>query len=231
MATRIAVYVPRPGRLKFIDPGSGIVGAPIGAPRTRIDYEGNRHGAVNLVTFADRVQVAAGRYLNDAPTIARAWVAREDLVLVGSYDPHLGVVTVTVRQPLAAWLAGGDLGAALDAELVTTNPAQRARRHTPLVAASYLPDVAITVPEDAWRESDGEDDPRARLRVRLLVNGTRMHLEAWAVAEDDEAGTQEHPASPDDLQALGAAVGASKPFTTTVIQGRPYVLVATPQCR
>jgi Domain of unknown function (DUF4262) len=116
-AAGLAVYVPAPGRLAFIDRGSGIVGTTVAAGQVLIDYDSNRVGAVNLVTYADRVANAHDRQAHRAPISARAQVDEADLHLVGWFDPELGVVTVEDLSALAAWL-GADAVAA--EELRTT---------------------------------------------------------------------------------------------------------------
>jgi hypothetical protein len=116
-ATGVAVYVPASGRLDFIDRGSGIVGTAAAAGQVLIDYESNRIGASNLVTYADLVANASSRQAHRAPTSARAQVDAAELHLVGWFDPEVGVVTVEDGPALAAWL-GADAVAA--EELRTT---------------------------------------------------------------------------------------------------------------
>jgi len=84
------------------------VGSPPPADPERIviDYEGNLYGAANIVTFADRVCVAAERHTARDPTIARQYVHAGDLIAVGLWDSDEGVVQVTDPEPLAAWLGG-----------------------------------------------------------------------------------------------------------------------------
>jgi hypothetical protein len=103
-ATRVAVYVPAPGRLAFIDQGSGIVGTTVAASQVLIDYDSNRIGASNLVTYADRVANAHSRQAHRAPTSARAQLGEAELRRIGWFDPELGVVTVEDLSALAAWL-------------------------------------------------------------------------------------------------------------------------------
>jgi hypothetical protein len=121
----LAVYAPAPGRLAFIDRGSGIVGTTVAAGQVLIDYDSNRIGAVNLVTYADKVANAHDRQAHRAPTSARAQVDEADLHLVGWFDPELGMVTVEDAPTLAAWL-GTDMVAA--EELRTTWDVHMRRR-------------------------------------------------------------------------------------------------------
>lgn len=96
------------------------------------------------------------------------------------------------------------------------------------------PTITIEIPEDAWEpahEDNEEEGERAddRLITTIVINRTPMHLEAWAV-ENDGDNIQQHPAYPDDLSNLASAVGADGHFDTTTINGRDYVLVASPHC-
>jgi hypothetical protein len=126
--TTLSVYVPQVGALPWVDPGSGIVGSSLdGIPdKLLIDYEGNRHHAVNLVTLADRLAQAAGRHLTRYPTVARAVVDADRLLWVGTFDPSTGRVELGNSEPLEAWLAeaAGQERIDLDAELRTSSPVQ-----------------------------------------------------------------------------------------------------------
>ena len=86
--SELVVYAPREGALPQIIRGSGIVGSParLDPGRVVIDFEGNRYGAANLVTYADRVRQAAGRHRERYPTSARAAVRLDALVPIGVFD-------------------------------------------------------------------------------------------------------------------------------------------------
>lgn len=119
----ITVYVPDADKLTVIDRGSGIVGTVEAWPvhqgdHVLIDYEGNRYGAVNLRTFADRVARAWDRQSVRYPTVARMVVHKQALVEVGEYDQAEGVVRVTNAAALADWL---DVEVIDPAELHVTN--------------------------------------------------------------------------------------------------------------
>lgn len=88
---------------------SGIVGDALLDPAgtTRIYYEGNVYGYENVVTFADRVEVAAGRFTERAPTIARSVVPDRALLKVGEFIPTQRRVEVTDEVALAGWLGLG----------------------------------------------------------------------------------------------------------------------------
>lgn len=113
--TRLAVYVPNddaPELLKAavarIDRGSGIVGSePTTGDRILIFFEGNRFGAQNMVTFADRCYFAGSRLLDDYPTVAQAYVPAGALKQAGWYYPHYGRVEIRDVHDmiaLAHWL-------------------------------------------------------------------------------------------------------------------------------
>jgi hypothetical protein len=121
----IDVYVPNPDRgtppLAFgIDPKSGIVGR-----RTQpedpespvlIYYEGNRFGYANVITFADRCMIAAGRMVEDAPTIAKMLVGHDAVIRVASYLPEYRRVELDDQlgvTRLAAWLQQGHFAGGL----------------------------------------------------------------------------------------------------------------------
>lgn len=104
--SEIAVYVPV-GQALTIREGSGIVGTLQENGRVMIDYEGNLYGAVNIVTFADRVHHAWGRHSVHYPTVARALVPTDAVARVGWYDPEAGVVDLDGPEDeaaLSAWL-------------------------------------------------------------------------------------------------------------------------------
>jgi hypothetical protein len=113
----VRVYVP-PGKQlivagREIARGSGIVGGTPANGYVVIDYEGNLHGAVNLVTWRDRVEIAAGRHVERYPTVARAAAKEEQLVDVGLFDtetraislwPFEGRALTLARELVAGWL-------------------------------------------------------------------------------------------------------------------------------
>ena len=109
----LAVYVPSRTNpfsvaARGLVPGSAIVGRlPLSgdAPGWLIVYyEGNRHRAENIVTFADRAYHAADRLVQDYPTTAWALVPAVALVTVGSFDLRTRTVSLSDEAALAAWL-------------------------------------------------------------------------------------------------------------------------------
>jgi hypothetical protein len=56
-------------------------------------------------TYADRVLHAADRHLTGYPTSNRLLADPDDLLLVGTFDPHTGVVQPSNSEALEAWLA------------------------------------------------------------------------------------------------------------------------------
>lgn len=119
------VYVPRAGSVagRMIDRGSGIVGTVSGGLVT-IDYEGNRFGASNIVTWADRVYHAWDRHTTDYPTVARMTIDPIELNEVGKFDATEWLVRL---DPGMAWVvaewndARFDVGPALDAQCKCTH--------------------------------------------------------------------------------------------------------------
>ena len=101
------VVIPAAGKLRHIDPGSGIVATPTDHDQWRIDYEGNRYNSANLVTFADRVHIAWSRQKHNYPTIARAITQPDDIVVVATFNPTTGIVTptnATTAALLTTWI-------------------------------------------------------------------------------------------------------------------------------
>lgn len=126
---RFPVYTPNraaPERVRralaSIDPKSAILGgadATDANDRTLIYYEGNRQGAENIVTFADRAMLAAGRLAEKYPTVARRAVPQQALTLVGWFSAGHGVDVTDANGliELAKWLGLFD-GERLDSDAV-----------------------------------------------------------------------------------------------------------------
>lgn len=83
-----------------------------------------------------------------------------------------------------------------------------------------------------WEAFADGDDPRAKLLDESFsIAGCPMHLEAFAVNEDDDgAQTAVDFSVEDDLDAIRAGVHADGPWRTVQIDGREYVLIASPYC-
>ena len=88
------IIIPKPSSpyRAMIAKGSGVVLQP----RDTMDviyYEGNLYGAVNLRSYEERIQCAAGRAHTRYPTVAMSGVFKNDLeqfVTVGCCDPQNG---------------------------------------------------------------------------------------------------------------------------------------------
>lgn len=95
------VYVPAgTGELLGIDPRSGIVGQPVANGFVEVYFEGNRFGASNIVTFADRCHHAADRMWESYPTIARKTVPASLLEEAGTFTEGHGVDPADVKHTL-----------------------------------------------------------------------------------------------------------------------------------
>lgn len=114
-ADEFVAVVPTDMAAARIDPASGAV-AYCRNGQLLVDFEGNRYGAVNIVTWADRVFHAYGRASTGYPTTARAGVFDPNsYVVVGELDVNERRVRV---DPAAAGLLEAWLGRPLsDAEL------------------------------------------------------------------------------------------------------------------
>lgn len=79
-----------------------------------------------------------------------------------------------------------------------------------------------------WDEIGEEPDLKARLLGHIRIGNLDMHLEAWAVTRDAEGIQTADPATQriDDFDALCNMMDTS--FQTIDIDGRGYILVATP---
>lgn len=121
----VPVFIPAPGVLTDVAPGSGVVGQA-GDERFTLYYEGNLYGAANVVTWADRTFMAAGRMLTKYPTTARCAVDPDHVILVGHLDPETGTITVTEpSSELTTWLGTDDL----ETERFTTGALHVNRRY------------------------------------------------------------------------------------------------------
>lgn len=110
----LTIFVPASGsqlRKGAIRRGSGIVASEVGdTGRFRVDYEGD---ADLFPTYGARVRRAAERHLwtgpdgkRGYPTQACAYVSRDELLAVGSYNPDERQVDITDRDALGQWLGG-----------------------------------------------------------------------------------------------------------------------------
>jgi hypothetical protein len=99
---RCTVYIPTHPDQTLIAAGSGIVGVDADGG-VDVWFEGNLYGASNLVTFQDRVAVAASRMEARYPTRARALLPAGHLCAVGTYDTETGVLDLTDPAAVDAW--------------------------------------------------------------------------------------------------------------------------------
>jgi len=91
-------------------------------------------------------------------------------------------------------------------------------------------DVAITIPDSAWRPCGNEDEPggeRGVLAAAVTVNGTYHHAVAYRVVEEAH-DFQRVEQRDEDVDHYVAACGASGSFVTTTIAGAPYLVFVTP---
>lgn len=89
----------------------------------------------------------------------------------------------------------------------------------------------LRIPDHLWKPNDALSDPQNILHVTVVVCGLSMHFEAWEVTHGDHY--QMTAASPykGELERIHEAVHGSGPFQTTTINGRSYVIIATPHCQ
>lgn len=82
---------------------------------------------------------------------------------------------------------------------------------------------SVSIPSDCWTDVEGDG---SRLLATIDVNHCSLHLEAFAVERD--AGIQAWATNVEELSAIYAASGADGGWQTVPINGREYVLIATP---
>jgi hypothetical protein len=146
----LVVPDPRSEARFSIDPGSGIVTADLSNQQALVYFEGNRSGAENIITLADRADHAADRLVQQYPTIAKSLLPSTLLHRVGVLDLTTGTITVdddAARVKLATWMR---VAAVADAELLTTSHTHTLartplvlRRHNRLDQAYQLPAAEI----------------------------------------------------------------------------------------
>jgi hypothetical protein len=84
--------------------------------------------------------------------------------------------------------------------------------------------IHILIPPGMWRDDRGD---ATKLHCMISISGTMMHLEAiqvHAVGDEQEAV---NPELASDFSFL-CVYGSEGTFDTTEIDGKSYVLVATP---
>ncbi|HEX6640797.1 MAG TPA: hypothetical protein VF215_06770 [Thermoanaerobaculia bacterium] len=87
------------------------------------------------------------------------------------------------------------------------------------------PDIIhILIPPGMWRDSRGD---ATKLHCVISISGTMMHLEAIQVHYTSDEQQAVNPDLTNDFLYL-SLYGSEGPFDTTEINGKSYVLVATP---
>lgn len=114
----------------------------------------------------------------------------------------------------------------------THNTHERTRVNiTPLLGAPepYRRPPEIPLNAIQWRDSS-EDDDRSRLLGTIIVAGCYMHLEAYEMIEDEDGVQQFRGSYGESADQVYAAISAEGPWETVEMNGRHYVLIATPHC-
>ena len=92
-------------------------------------------------------------------------------------------------------------------------------------------ELGLNFPPDMWEQTGDEDDPAARLLTSFSINGCMFHLEALAVTEherDGERTEQRYDDAPGWIMTAIEDSADGRPVSTVEMQGRKYVLIATP---
>lgn len=83
----------------------------------------------------------------------------------------------------------------------------------------------------AWEPNDGMEDTTAHLHgPTFVLNGLPMHMEAWAVTEDENGIQSATWEWADDYDQLAEAVHADRAFSTIKIGDRDYIVIMRPHC-
>jgi hypothetical protein len=84
--------------------------------------------------------------------------------------------------------------------------------------------IHILIPPGMWRDVRGD---ATKLHCVIVISGTMMHLEAIQVQEVDDEQQAVNPDLVSDFTYV-CLFGSEGTFDTTEINGKSYVLVATP---
>jgi hypothetical protein len=97
-------------------------------------------------------------------------------------------------------------------------------------APSWPAPPTIPLAHLTFEPSGPEANPRARLLATIKIGPTHMHLEAYEITEDDQ-GVQRAVVYDEDVEKVYAGVNAEGGWQTTEIDGKEYVVIATPFCK
>lgn len=90
---------------------------------------------------------------------------------------------------------------------------------------------SIPLDDIEWGETGHEDSPASRLTAHIRIAGLDMHLEAWEVETDDHGDQSAKPETFRETDFDSLAMMMDCTFETVEINGREYVLLATPYGR
>jgi hypothetical protein len=96
-------------------------------------------------------------------------------------------------------------------------------------APAPAPPPVVPLAALTWRDSSEKAD-RSRLLTTIQIGPVKLHLEAY-LAEESDTSIQEFAGDfGDTADKVYDAIGADGAWETVVIEGREYVLIATPFC-
>lgn len=175
--------------LSMVRPRSAIVGRTVAlAGLLLCHWEGNEHGAANVVSFADRLLHAAGRAFALYPTKACGLLPAADLIEVGTYDARRSMV-VSISDPdrLQQWC--GEDPADVGGERLPAGPADRhdaarllqdGAKHIGTTGGGaelwYLTRGRQVLLFDTRRSAITVDPPDAAARLKPLLNEPLQRL-------------------------------------------------------
>lgn len=95
---------------------------------------------------------------------------------------------------------------------------------------SYEDRITVPIPDGWWEPNGDLADPLNCLYGTLVIAGLDLHLEAWEIRTEDEFQTTVSEDYAGEFELLYGAFSADGHFQTTTINGREYVIFASPFC-
>lgn len=88
---------------------------------------------------------------------------------------------------------------------------------------------SLSLDSFTWEPTGSDENPQSRLLSTLYISGYPLHVEAYEVRRDEQVGqTTADKMFEDDLNHYYAATCLEGRFDTIMINGREYIIVATP---
>ena len=122
--------------------------------RVRFAFEGNAYGAVNLESFYGRLRSAAGRLVQNYPSIAYGTALQQDLTPVARFDlDRMAFVEIMDAARLAEW--AGEPASTICPPVVAT-PCDDPAVLSPLLKGETTPIITDPSSVMIWRLTNGQ---------------------------------------------------------------------------